>query len=209
MNRKAGTWQGKKCHILALFLVLLAVMSLGGSVSGLDGQEELINTNTADEIEEEPQTEPDFTWMSIPMEDVIRGEDFTFDEYAKTGSPVVIHIFAIWCSICTLQLQESTAFQKAYPDKANIIGIDIDDTESNEAIAQHVAKNELVGTFAAAPRELSRGLIAAFGPLVVVEIPQTIVIIDKNIFGLGPGLRTADGLAQVIEEMQSTLALIE
>jgi len=210
MNRRTGTWQWKKYHIATLFFVVFAVISLGGFVSGQDGQgEELIITDAVNEGEEKTQTEPDYTWMKIPLEDAINGWDFTFEEYTKTGSPVVIHIFAIWCPICTLQLQESTAFQELYPDKAKIIGIDVDDTESSSAVTQHVVKNEFVGTFAAAPKEVSRGLVATFGPSVVMQIPQTIVIVDRDIFHLGPGLRTADGLSQIIDEIQETRALME
>jgi thiol-disulfide isomerase/thioredoxin len=210
MNRKTVTWRWKKYHIATLFFVLFAVISLGGSVSGQDGQgEDIINTDTATEIEGKTQTEPDYTWMRLPMADALNGRSFTFEDYTKTGSPVVLHIFAIWCSICTKQLQESTAFQKLYPDKAKIIGIDVDDTESSIAVAQHVMKNQLTGTFTAAPKELSMGLVSTFGSLVVLQIPQTIIIVDKDIFYLGPGLRTADGLAQVIDEIQDTLALME
>lgn len=209
MNRKTGTWQWKKYHIATLFFVLVAVISLGGSVSGLDGREDTINTDTATEIEDKTQTEPDYTWMRLPMEDAINGGSFTFEDYTKTGSPVVLHIFAIWCSICTKQLQESTAFQEIYPDKAKIIGIDVDDTESSMAVAQHVKKNEFTGTFTAAPKEVSLGLVNTFGSLVVLQIPQTIVIVDNDIFYLGPGLRTADGLAQIIDEIEDTRALLE
>jgi thiol-disulfide isomerase/thioredoxin len=206
MNRKTDTWKWKKYHIFTLFFVLLALISLGGSVSGLDGEEDIKNTDTINEIEEKTQTEPDYTWMKIPMEDAINERDFTFEEYAKTGSPVVIHIFAIWCSICTMQLKESTTFQETYPDKANIIGIDVDDTESKMSVAQHVSRNEVTGTFAAAPKEVSTGLVNTFGPLVVVQIPQTIIIVDKDIFYIGPGLVTANALAKIIDEIQDTRA---
>jgi len=210
MNRKTGTWKWNKYHALTLFFVLFTVLSLGGSAFALDEQEgDIRSTNAVNEIEDKVQTESDYAWVKAPMEDVLSGREFTLEEYASTGSPVVIHIFAIWCSICTLQLQESSAFQKAYPDKATIIGIDIDDTESSEAILRHVLKNDLIGTFAAAPQEVSMGLIAAFGPLVVLQIPQTIVIVDKDIFHLGPGLIPTSGLAQIIEEVEATHALME
>ncbi|MDR2855559.1 MAG: redoxin domain-containing protein [Methanomicrobiales archaeon] len=213
MNRKTDVWQREKYRLVTLFLVLFAVISLFGSVSAQDEKikevADVLNIDTVTEIEHTAQTESEYAWMKIPMEDAINGGSFTFEEYTKTGSPVVIHLFAIWCSICTLQLQASTAFQNEYPGKATIIGIDIDETESSRTIAQHIMKNGFTGTFTAAPKEVSMGLAATFGPLVLLQIPQTIVIVDKDIFYLGAGLRTTNGLSRVIDEIENTRALME
>jgi thiol-disulfide isomerase/thioredoxin len=142
------------------------------------------------------------------MTDAITAETFTFEEYIKRGSPVVIHTFAIWCPACTMQLQESTAFLEEYPEKAHIIGIDVDEAESMQSIAQHVKKNAFAGTFAAAPNEVSQGLINTFGPTIILQMPQTIIIVGGDIFHLGPGVRTVNGLSAVIDEIYETIALI-
>jgi len=206
MNRKSYNRQWQKRLIVTLFFMLFAATCMGGCVSSQEvpSGEEPAQADGTDEI----QTQPGYEWLVVPMTDVITAETFTLEEYIKTGTPVVIHTFAIWCPACTMQLNESTEFFDEFPGKAHIIGIDIDETESMQSIAQHVNKNGFTGTFAAAPNELSQGLIDTFGPSIILQMPQTIIIVGNDIFHLGPGVRTVKGLSTVIDEIYETLALI-
>lgn len=201
MNRKSYNRQWQKRLIVTLFLALCAATCMGGCVSSqevpIDGTDEVL-------------TQPGYEWLVVPMTDVIKAERFTLQEYTKTGTPVVIHTFAIWCPACTMQLQVSTAFLEEFPGKAHIIAIDVEEGESMQSIAQHVQKNAFAGTFAAAPKELSQGLIDTFGASILLQMPQTIIIVGNDIFHLGPSLsvRTTQGLSAVIDEIYETLALI-
>jgi len=210
MDRKLFTRQWQKRLIVTLFFVLFAATCMGGCVSSqeISSGEDTVRAMSTDSVDTGILTQPGYDWLVVPMTNVITGETFTFEEYIKTGSPVVIHTFAIWCPACTLQLQESTAFLAEYPEKAHIIGIDIEEAESMQSIARHVERYAFAGTFAAAPKEVSQGLLNTFGSSIMLEMPQTIIIVGGDIFYLGRGVRTVKGLSAVIDEIYETLALI-
>jgi thiol-disulfide isomerase/thioredoxin len=206
MNRKLYIRQWRKRLIVTLFFLFVATC-----MSGCVSSQEVLGENQAQAIDstDERQTQPGYEWLAVPMTNAVTAETFTLQNYIKIGSPVVIHTFAIWCPLCTMQLQESTTFLDEFPGKAHIIGLDVEETESIMSIAQHVEKNGFAGTFAAAPMELSQGLISTFGPQVILQMPHTIIIVGGDIFYLGPGVRTSNELSAVIDEIYETLALIK
>ena len=218
MNRKMGIRSFEKYYI-SLFLLFLTcfIVPFGGLASAQEitleemSREHLLadimNAENEDKTSSTSQT--GYEWMAFSLTDAVTGESFTIEDYSKTGTPVVIHLFAIWCSICTIQLDESTEFQTKYPGKAKIINLDLEEAEDDSSIAQHVQKNEFTGTFAKTPKDMTMGMIDTFGASVALQIPQTIVIMGRDIFHFGPGLRTTDGLAELLDELEETVALME
>jgi thiol-disulfide isomerase/thioredoxin len=210
MNNQSAT-RPEKTGIFPLFFVLCIAVCMSGCVANPEIADrnnlpEVAPQNQSDEL---PLTQPGYEWLAVPMTDAVTGEQVSIGDHILLGTPVVIHTFAIWCPACTLQLSESKVFMEKYPGKAEFIALDVDDSEDLLAIAQHVEKNNFAGTFTAAPKEVTNELVAAFGPTLLLQLPQTIIIVENDIFYLGPGVRTADSLSALIDEIHATLAMLE
>jgi thiol-disulfide isomerase/thioredoxin len=145
-----------------------------------------VNQETTDpDVTEVKATESGMIWTKIPMTDAITGKRFTIDEIAKEGKPVILHTFAVWCSACLIQLRETEGLLADEPDAFNIIGIDLDPNENQDIVKRHIEKNGFPGRYAAAPKDLSSGLIETFGVNFFTDLPQTVIICNKTITKIG------------------------
>lgn len=164
-------------------LVLLSILTI--SVVASDQPTEMSSEITNPDISAAASAGSSLTWTGVSMTDAITGEQFTIDEIAKEGKPVVVHTFAVWCSACLMQLRESERLLAANPDRFTIIGIDIDPNENQDMVKRHIEKNGFPGRYAASPKELSRGLVDSFGSSFLLELPNTLIICNKTVTRVG------------------------
>ncbi|PWR69914.1 TlpA family protein disulfide reductase [Methanospirillum lacunae] len=146
-------------------------------------------------------SDPGLAWTKIPMTDAVTGEQFSIDQIAKMGKPVLIHTFAVWCPTCSMQLGESEQMLTTSPDSFTIVGIDIDPNENQNMVKKHIEKEKYAGHFAAAPKELTRGMVGTFGTSFALELPQTVIVCNKTVNHLGSGLFRAQTLKSALSQV--------
>jgi len=144
---------------------------------------------------------PELTWITTSMTDVATGERFSIKDLAEQGKPVIIHSFAVWCPGCSMQLLESTKLQTAYPDKYIVVALDVDPNDNAAKVKRHQESNHFKGIFTAAPTDVTRSLISAYGPGFIQSIPQTIIICDRTATYLEDGVFSADVLKRALDEL--------
>ena len=144
---------------------------------------------------------PGLAWLTASLTDVSTGERFSIMDLAEEGKPVIIHSFAIWCPGCSIQLLEATKLQAAYPDEYTVIALDIDPNDSADKVRIHKESNKFKGIFSAAPTDVTRSLVNAYGPGFIQSIPQTIIICDKTATYLEDGVFSADVLRKATGEL--------
>ncbi len=165
-----------------LSLVILSILTISAVASGQPTEmgSEVSNPDISSGSSGAP-----LSWTGVTLTDARTGEQFTIDEIAKEGKPVVVHTFAVWCTACKMQLKETERLLAQNPDRFTIIGIDIDANENQEAVKRHVEKNQFPGRYAVSPKELSRGLVDSFGPNFLLELPNTLIICNKKVTRVG------------------------
>lgn len=146
---------------------------------------------------------PELAWLSSSLTNVATGEQFSIMDLADDGKPVIIHSFAVWCPGCSMQLLESTKLQTAYPDKYTVVALDIDPNENADKVKRHQESNNFKGIFTAAPTDVTRSLVKAYGPGFIQSIPQTIIICGKTATYLEDGVFNADVLKKAADELCS------
>lgn len=157
----------------------------------------------APEITHSEKASPEIAWITTSMTNVVTGERFSISDLSSQGKPVIIHIFAVWCPGCSMQLLEATKLQTAYPDKYTVVALDADPNESAGKIKRHMQSNNFKGVFTAAPIDVTRSLVNAYGPGVIQSIPQTIIICGKTATYLEDGVFSADTLKKAADELCS------
>lgn len=146
---------------------------------------------------------PELAWITTSMTDVATGERFTIKNLTELGKPVIIHSFAVWCPGCSTQLLEATKLQTAYPDQYTVLALDIDPNDNADKVKRHQEKNHFKGIFTAAPTDVTRSLVNAYGPSFALSIPQTIIICGKTATYLEDGVFDADTLKRAADELCS------
>lgn len=164
-------------------LLLLSALALGA-----DQQREVTREVTNPDVTAGKSADSALAWTKTTMTDAVTGEQFSIDELAKQGKPVVIHSFAVWCPACSMQLRETERLLAENPDDFTLIGIDLDPNENQDMVKRHVEKNKYPGRYATSPKELTRGLVATFGTGFALELPQTVIVCNQTVNKLGSGL---------------------
>ena len=171
-----------QCYtITTLFLLLILTTICVASEQPTEISKEITNPG----VTAAGPTGADLSWTKVPMTDAVTGEQFTIDEIASQGKPVIVHTFAVWCSACLMQLRETERLLAEEPDRFTVIGIDIDPNENQDSVKRHIEKNKFPGRYAASPKELSRGLVGTFGSNFLLELPNTIIICNKTVTRVG------------------------
>ena len=57
--------------------------------------------------------------------------------------------------------------------------------------------------------EVADAFIQAFSPILLLQMPQTVIIVGSDIFYLGSNVWPADGLSALIDEIHATLAALD
>jgi len=148
-------------------------------------------------------SDPGLAWTKLTMTDAVTGEQFSIDELAKQGKPVMLHTFAVWCPACAMQLRETERLLAANPDAFTLVGIDLDPNENQDMVKRHIEKNNLPGRYASAPKELTRGLVGTFGTGFALELPQTVIVCSRTVNHLGSGLFREQTLKSALSQVCS------
>jgi thiol-disulfide isomerase/thioredoxin len=170
-----------------LLLVSLLLLACTGAIGSAEESPREVSTEvTSPDLT--PTEDSSLSWTKVPMTDAVTGTQFTIDQLVREGKPVVLHSFAVWCPACLMQIQETERLLSKNPDSLTIVGIDIDPNENENMVKKHVEKHQFTGYFAAAPKELTRGLVETFGTGFALELPQTIIICNRTVNHIGSGL---------------------
>ena len=141
----------------------------------------------------------DAPWAQVELTDVRTGERFRIADLA--GRVIVIEPMAVWCTNCKAQQREGATLLAELPDVA-WIALDIDPRESPDLLAGAAAERGHPFRWAIAPAELSRGLEADFGTIVLNPVPTPLILIgtDGRITLTDFGLKDAGTLVDLARQ---------
>jgi hypothetical protein len=143
----------------------------------------------------------DQAWATAEVTDVATGETFRIADLA--GSPLIIETMAIWCSSCLAQqdvVYETLAGVE--PGSVDYILIDVDPSETAEALAAYRERNGFTGRYVVASTELARALVADFGDQVLnpPSTPMVVVGTDGTVTLTPFGKKSADDLRTLLSQ---------
>jgi thiol-disulfide isomerase/thioredoxin len=188
-------------NILITLIFILAILISACSAS--EQPKEVDQEVTNPDVTAVESGDTGLTWTKVALTDAISGKQFTIDELAKQGKPVLLHTFAVWCPACLMQIQESERMYANSPNSMTIVGIDIDPNENQDMVKRHIEKNGFKGYFAASPKELTRGLVGSFGTGFALELPQTVIVCNRTVNHIGSGLFREQTLKSALSQVCS------
>lgn len=122
---------------------------------------------------------PDDTWRTALLRDVVTGEEFRIDDLR--GKVVAIETMAVWCANCQVQQREAQAALSELDSPDVIyISLDVDPHESEGYLAAYAGSRGFTWRFAVASAEVSRSLVAAFGPQILSPPSTPVVLLDPD-----------------------------
>jgi thiol-disulfide isomerase/thioredoxin len=102
-------------------------------------------------------------WATAELTDVTTGEPFRIADLA--GKTIFVESMAIWCTNCRQQQERfKEALAQLDPAEVAYVVLTVDPGESAEDLARYEADRGFTGQYAVAGTELSRALVADFGP---------------------------------------------
>ncbi|HEX5827646.1 MAG TPA: hypothetical protein VFY23_09010 [Candidatus Limnocylindrales bacterium] len=102
-------------------------------------------------------------WATAELVDVTTGESFRIADLA--GKTIFVESMAIWCTNCRQQQERFTeALAQLDPAEVAYVVLTVDPGESAEDLARYKDERGFTGRYAVAGTELSRALVADFGP---------------------------------------------
>ncbi len=120
-------------------------------------------------------------WATISLTNVTTGQSFRIADLVASGTVVFLQTMAIWCSSCKAQQIEATAaFEGLDPARVAWIAIDVESSETGEALAQYRDTNAFPFTYAVADAAMARALVADFGETVLNPPSVNIVVIGAD-----------------------------
>jgi hypothetical protein len=143
----------------------------------------------------------DQAWATAELTDVATGETFRIADLA--GTPLIIETMAIWCSSCLAQqgvVYETLAGVE--PGSVDYILIDVDPSETADALAAYRERNGFSGRYVVASTELARALVADFGDQVLnpPSTPMVVVGTDGTVTLTPFGKKSADDLRTLLSQ---------
>jgi len=150
-------------------------------------------------------TEPAVTltqpWATADLVDVATGETFRIADLA--GRPIVVETMAIWCSSCLAQ--QGTVYEVlagVEPGSVDYILIDVDPSETAEALAAYRERNGFTGRYVVATTDLARALVAEFGDQVLnpPSTPMIVVGTDGTVTLTPFGKKSQDDLRTLLDQ---------
>jgi hypothetical protein len=156
---------------------------------------------TSDPGPSQPAVVLDQAWATAEVTDVATGETFRIADLA--GTPLIIETMAIWCSSCLAQqgvVYETLAGVE--PGSVDYILIDVDPSETAEALADYRERNGFTGRYVVASTELARALVADFGDQVLnpPSTPMVVVGTDGTVTLTPFGKKSADDLRTLLSQ---------
>lgn len=123
----------------------------------------------------------DQPWATATLTNVSTGEPFRIADIVASGKVVFLETMAIWCSNCRAQQEEATAaFERLDPARVEWVAIDVESSETPEALARYREDNGFPFTYAIADAEYARALVADFGDTVLSPPSVNVIVIGTD-----------------------------
>ncbi|HEX5589929.1 MAG TPA: hypothetical protein VFX65_06540 [Candidatus Limnocylindrales bacterium] len=120
-------------------------------------------------------------WATAALTDVRNGETFRIADLVASGRVVFIETMAIWCTNCRAQQRDVvTALAELDPDRVTWIGVDVEASESAEALAEYSRTLGFDWPFVVASTDLARALAGEFGDRVLSPPSTPIIVIGTD-----------------------------
>jgi hypothetical protein len=144
----------------------------------------------------------DQPWATASLIDVRTGEGFRIADLAAEGRVVFVETMAIWCTKCYQeQVEARLALAHLDPDRSAWVALDVESTESAEALARYSETNGFDFLYAIADADLSRALATEFGDVVLNPPSVNVIVIGSDgRVTHSRGHKTADELVAVALE---------
>lgn len=140
-------------------------------------------------------------WATAELVDVATGETFRIADLA--GQTLILETMAIWCSSC--RAQQDTVYQTlsgVEPGAVAYILIDVDPSETAEALAAYRERNGFTGRYVVASADLARALVADFGDQVLNPPATPMIVVGRDgTVTLTPfGMKSQDDLRTLLDQ---------
>ena len=123
----------------------------------------------------------DRPWATAELVDVSSGQPFRIADLAASGTVVFVEPMAIWCTNCRAQQADAmTALSRLDRSRVVWVGLDVDPSETAEALADYGPRWGFDHTYAIAGQDVSRALVDEFGPLVISPPSTPIIVIGTD-----------------------------
>ena len=123
----------------------------------------------------------DQPWATMTLTNVTTGQPFRIADLVASGKVVFLETMAIWCSNCKAQQVEATAaFKGLDPARVEWVAIDVESSETAEALARYREENGFPFTYVIADANLARALVAEFGDAVLSPPSVNIVVVGPD-----------------------------
>lgn len=116
-----------------------------------------------------------------PLTDVSTGETFRIADIVASGKVVFVEPMAIWCANCRVQQRAAVeAFETLGPDVAEWVGVDVETTETADALSRYREQNGFPFRYVIADNALSRSLVDQFGEVVLSPPSVNVIIVGTD-----------------------------
>lgn len=123
----------------------------------------------------------DRPWATAALTNVETGQTFRIADFVASGKVVFLETMAIWCTKCLAQQIEATAaFKELDPARVEWIAIDVESSETAEALARYREQNGFPFTYVIADAEFARALVDEFGEIVLSPPSVNIIVIGTD-----------------------------
>lgn len=174
-----------RVHRFVLITGVCLIILMTVCCSAGETQKEVSPEVQGSALTQEKETHSGTAWAKISLTDAVTGEQYTINDIAKQGKPVILHTFAVWCSACLIQLKETQNLVAEHPDEFAVIGVDVDPNENQDLIKRHIKKYGFPGRYSVSPHDVSIGMIGSFGNSFFTNLPQTVIICNHSIIQMG------------------------
>jgi thiol-disulfide isomerase/thioredoxin len=175
---------------------VVGASSVAGCLGGSSGGGE---TKTINETENSStDTDSGATqWFDATLEDVRTDEPFTLTDFDQ---PVLIHMFAIWCSKCDRQEQRVDAL-RATNDAFRMVSINVDQNEDDAAVQEHANSNGYDWQWVTPPSAVTESLVDEFGSSITVppSVPMVLLCPDGSYRRLDDGVKSPETLQSALD----------
>jgi thiol-disulfide isomerase/thioredoxin len=134
---------------------------------------------------------------------VRNGERFRIADLVADGRVVFLETMAIWCANCRRQQGDVVvALSQLDPARVTWIGVDVDSSESAEALAEYSRRLGFDWPFVVAGQDLARAFATEFGDQVLSppSTPIVVVGIDGRVTLTEFGHKSIDRIVQLAHE---------
>jgi thiol-disulfide isomerase/thioredoxin len=120
-------------------------------------------------------------WATATLTDVETGEQFRIADIAAEGKVVFVETMAMWCPKCLSQQREAAAAMATLdPARAELVVIDVEQSESPEGLARYRDLNGFDFHYAIADSDLARALAQDFGDTVLSPPSVNIIVLATD-----------------------------